>query len=250
MSGAEFLALVRQRAPETVRMLLTGYSDLNAAIEAVNEGNIFRYLTKPCGKDTLKSAIEVGLAQYRSAAAEKLLVKKARIIERSASDPDSIELCQWDNGDSPTGLPGPTQAKRFLASLLGVDLKCYVVLLNITMLQTIEQRYGEEPAGDFLNYAAQFLTQGLHPDDLLFHWGRDVLMAVVRRHITAGALRMELDRIILGNREYVMQVNGKKIMTACPIVFDLLPVAQYASVDDLLTAFAARATRAKSIGMM
>jgi DNA-binding NtrC family response regulator len=42
MNGAEFLAKVRERAPDTARMLLTGYADLEAAIDAVNKGNIFR----------------------------------------------------------------------------------------------------------------------------------------------------------------------------------------------------------------
>src|SRR5580700_1781491 len=44
MSGAQFLAKVRQASPDTVRMLLTGYTDLMAVVEAVNEGNIFRFL--------------------------------------------------------------------------------------------------------------------------------------------------------------------------------------------------------------
>ena len=47
MTGAEFLGQVRQRASDTVRMLLTGDTDLGSAIEAVNQGNIFRFLTKP-----------------------------------------------------------------------------------------------------------------------------------------------------------------------------------------------------------
>jgi DNA-binding NtrC family response regulator len=47
MSGAELLAQARQIAPDTLRILLTGYSDLDAAVEALNSGGIFRYLTKP-----------------------------------------------------------------------------------------------------------------------------------------------------------------------------------------------------------
>ena len=75
MNGAQFLSQVRQRTPETVRMLLTGYSDLDAAMLAVNEGNIFRFLTKPCDKDILISAISAGLAQYRLVMAEKELLE-------------------------------------------------------------------------------------------------------------------------------------------------------------------------------
>jgi len=66
MNGAEFLARVRQLAPTTVRMLLTGYKDVDSAIAAVNEGRIFRYLTKPCKKSDLVLAIQLGLAQYHS----------------------------------------------------------------------------------------------------------------------------------------------------------------------------------------
>lgn len=76
MNGAQFLSQVRQKAPDTVRMLLTGYTDQNAAIEAVNEGNIFRFLTKPCEKEVLTNAIHSGLVQYRLVMAEKELLEK------------------------------------------------------------------------------------------------------------------------------------------------------------------------------
>ena len=66
MDGAGFLAQVHQMAPNTVTMLLTGYKDLEAAIVAVNKGQIFRYLRKPCKKDDLVKAINQGLAQYRA----------------------------------------------------------------------------------------------------------------------------------------------------------------------------------------
>jgi response regulator RpfG family c-di-GMP phosphodiesterase len=75
MNGAQFLAQVRQRTPDTVRMLLTGYTDLDAAMEAVNEGNIFRFLTKPCDKEVLTQAITAGLVQYRLVTAEKELLE-------------------------------------------------------------------------------------------------------------------------------------------------------------------------------
>jgi response regulator RpfG family c-di-GMP phosphodiesterase len=75
MNGAQFLAELRRTAPDTVRMLLTGYTDLNAAMEAVNEGNIFRFLTKPCEKDVLAKAITTGFVQYRLVTAEKELLE-------------------------------------------------------------------------------------------------------------------------------------------------------------------------------
>jgi response regulator RpfG family c-di-GMP phosphodiesterase len=75
MSGTQFLTRVRETSADTVRMLLTGFADVNSAMEAVNEGNIFRFLTKPCQKDILSKALTAGIVQYRLVKAEKDLLE-------------------------------------------------------------------------------------------------------------------------------------------------------------------------------
>lgn len=76
MNGAEFLAHVRKLHPDTVRMVLSGQSDLQATIDAVNEGQIFRFLRKPCSAESLWSAVSAGLEQYRLVNAERELLEK------------------------------------------------------------------------------------------------------------------------------------------------------------------------------
>jgi response regulator RpfG family c-di-GMP phosphodiesterase len=71
MSGAQFLAQVRETAPDTIRMMLTGHADANVAMEAVNQGHIFRFLTKPCDQEILRTAVSHGLVQHSLVAAEK-----------------------------------------------------------------------------------------------------------------------------------------------------------------------------------
>jgi DNA-binding NtrC family response regulator len=78
LDGAEFLARVRELSPHTVRMLLTGHNDLKRAIAAVNEGQIFHYLHKPCSKEEMVSAIRLGLAQYRANVEAAEIIKEAR----------------------------------------------------------------------------------------------------------------------------------------------------------------------------
>jgi DNA-binding NtrC family response regulator len=57
MDGAQFLAKVRDLSPTIVRLALTGYADIDTAMAAVNENNIFRFLTKPCSKENLLRAV-------------------------------------------------------------------------------------------------------------------------------------------------------------------------------------------------
>lgn len=76
MNGAVFLAKVKEIAPDTVRMLLTGQSDLEAAIQAVNEGEIFKFLTKPCPAERLQQIAETGVRQYRLITAERVLLEQ------------------------------------------------------------------------------------------------------------------------------------------------------------------------------
>jgi response regulator RpfG family c-di-GMP phosphodiesterase len=79
MDGATLLKHVRQLYPETTRILLTGEPGREAAIAAVNEGQIFRFLTKPCPPDQLRSAIEAGVVHHRLLIAEKVLLQQTLI---------------------------------------------------------------------------------------------------------------------------------------------------------------------------
>lgn len=63
MAGSEFLAIVRQKHPETVRIVLTGEASLAAAIRAINEGEVYRFLSKPCSPVDLAGTIQHALQQ-------------------------------------------------------------------------------------------------------------------------------------------------------------------------------------------
>jgi len=75
MDGVQFLAEVRRRAPDTIRVMLTGNADQQTAIDAVNEGQIFRFLTKPCPGEALTRTLHAALKQYRLVTAERILLE-------------------------------------------------------------------------------------------------------------------------------------------------------------------------------
>ena len=76
MNGAEFLQNAFALSPYSTRMLLTGETDLNSAVKAVNEGKIFRFLKKPCPPPELLSAVQDAFEQHRLLTAEKELLEQ------------------------------------------------------------------------------------------------------------------------------------------------------------------------------
>lgn len=64
MNGADFLAQVRRRWPKVMRLMLTGTADLKAAISAINEGEIYRYLTKPWNDEEVISTVKAALERF------------------------------------------------------------------------------------------------------------------------------------------------------------------------------------------
>jgi response regulator RpfG family c-di-GMP phosphodiesterase len=76
MFGSEFLREARTVAPNAVRMLLTGYADVDSAIRAVNDAQLFRFLTKPCEPEQLVRACIAALAQHRLITAERVLLEQ------------------------------------------------------------------------------------------------------------------------------------------------------------------------------
>jgi CheY-like chemotaxis protein len=76
MDGAKFLTSAKTIAPDTTRMVLSGYAEVDAAIAAVNSGSIFRFLVKPCKPDDLIPAIDAAARQYRLINSERVLLEQ------------------------------------------------------------------------------------------------------------------------------------------------------------------------------
>ena len=76
MNGIQFLTKVRACAPDTVHLMLTGHADLQSVMDAVNEGCVFRFLTKPCELQVLAKAVNAAMMQYRLLISEKELLEK------------------------------------------------------------------------------------------------------------------------------------------------------------------------------
>ncbi|OAN54643.1 hypothetical protein A6A04_12015 [Paramagnetospirillum marisnigri] len=75
MDGVEVLRRLQDSAPDTVRIMLTGNADQKTAVEAINSGQIFRFLNKPCSMAGLSEAVGAGIRHYRLVTGQRALLE-------------------------------------------------------------------------------------------------------------------------------------------------------------------------------
>jgi DNA-binding NtrC family response regulator len=103
MTGVELLRRARGECPGAVRMIFTGYADLKAVIDAVNEGQIHRYLTKPWDPDELVAVLHQACAQYDRIAERLRLLHDLRnhVAHCPAAQADGELLARLDRALAP-----------------------------------------------------------------------------------------------------------------------------------------------------
>lgn len=119
-TGVEFFNIIRKAHPNPVRILLTGYSDLEAVIDAINKGEIFRYIKKPWDETELTTAIQNGYEMY---ATRKQLKSKVEELEKTNDELNRFVYSTSHDLRSP------------LANILGI--------LNVARLQKPDNEVSE-----------------------------------------------------------------------------------------------------------
>lgn len=149
MTGSTFLQQTHRVAPLATRMLLTGYADVDAAIKAVNDGRIFRFLTKPCDSGELLRACAAALGQHRLVATERVLLQETlHGSVRALTDVLSLA--------SPAAFGRGSRVKRLLARFLreigmedGWELEVATMFAHLGAITlpdaTAEKLYAAEP---------------------------------------------------------------------------------------------------------
>lgn len=76
IDGVQLLSRIKTVSPDTIRVMLTGHADMETAVNAINEGSIFRFLNKPASKELMAKTLTAALVQYRLVTAEKQLLEQ------------------------------------------------------------------------------------------------------------------------------------------------------------------------------
>jgi two-component system NtrC family sensor kinase len=95
MDGGEFLKQVGSRWPETIRLVLSGYADITALISAINEGAIFKFISKPWQQDEMKNAVREAVHKHIDLITTRMLAEQAaldnaELFMRDATEAEAI----------------------------------------------------------------------------------------------------------------------------------------------------------------
>jgi DNA-binding NtrC family response regulator len=117
MTGVDFLAQLRGRYPDVTRILLTGYADLPAVIAAINQGQVFRYITKPWDADALRLTLREAVAQH-----DQLAERRRLMADLKAHLGRSLDLLNAVREGKGGSLDADARAQAEQLALTGAEL--------------------------------------------------------------------------------------------------------------------------------
>ncbi len=93
-TGVEFFRIIRHKSPDATRVLLTGYADINAVIQAINNGEVFRYLTKPWNQDELQAMVRDAFDKYWLIVDNRRLMEEQRAANLELEERVQARTCE------------------------------------------------------------------------------------------------------------------------------------------------------------
>jgi FixJ family two-component response regulator len=148
MTGVEFLSEVKKRYPETARMVLSGYTDLNSVTDAINRGEVYKFLTKPWNDDLLRENVAEAFDYFELKSENKRLTAELLEANKALESRMLIEA-----GNARSNLIVLEMAQEILDNLpvgvLGIDDNGMLVLANSKAQQLLAFRRGIV-VGDFV----------------------------------------------------------------------------------------------------
>ncbi|MEM9540093.1 MAG: SpoIIE family protein phosphatase [Cyanobacteria bacterium P01_E01_bin.42] len=140
MNGTEFLSKTVDRFPETIRILLTGYTDVEDLVDAINSGKVFKYITKPWSPENLKAVVQQASETYkvlkkrtnelrRALRREEILNVVTRTIRESLDYQDMLQAIVktiGENFEAAAGLLKPIEGDRLVADSFSYQIDAAV----------------------------------------------------------------------------------------------------------------------------
>lgn len=268
MSGVELLEWVRAHHPRTIRLMLTGYSDFEQTVNAINRGQIFRIILKPWRTDELLLILHSAARSYqleRSVEAQNRELHalnqelEQRVAQRTRELQDAIAQLQHKNSvlevfaltDQLTGLPN----RRAMDGLIKFELRrrlrypCALALglIDLDALKEINTRW-LLPGGDqVLVHVGRVLAEAGRTSDTVGRIGGDEFMIIAPETPLSGAISLA-ERLCTMVAQNPASYEGQPIPATVSIGFAVASEATSATYDQLKYVAAAALNEAKAKG--
>jgi len=168
MDGITFLEQTKIISPDSLRIMLTGHADLDIAMESVNKGRVFKFLTKPYSVEALSEYIEEALNQYK----DKIELKEA--YQKTLFD---------SMHDVLTGLPNRTLLNDRLVQGIKTckrkKLKLAVVYIDLDKFKPVNDIYGHDVGDIVLKKSSEFIKNSLRDSDTVSRVGGDEFVVLI-----------------------------------------------------------------------
>jgi diguanylate cyclase (GGDEF)-like protein len=249
VTGVQLLEWVRVHHPKTIRLLMTGYAELDDAVEAINRGQVYYYLLKPWRTEELLQILRNACKEYRLERSQEHLMEELRIVndelkelnvglekrvvERTKALEEANQLLEKRTHelerlaltDPLTGLLN----RRAIVDLARSELKRHarypspfaLGLVDIDFFKEINSRFLLTGGDEVLKSLAKVLTDSLRSTDSLGRWGGEEFMVVAPETDLEGA-RVLAERIRSTVEETIIHYNSHPIRVTLSVGFAVM----------------------------
>ena len=173
MTGLELLSTLKERDPDIIRIMLTGNADQKTAVDAVNKGEVFKFLTKPCSAETMATTLEAGFAHYHQ------IQEKRAILEQSTTNVQilSEKLSYQSQHDYLTGLANrqafELRIQHFLETAQNDGAEHALCYLDLDHFHVINDTCGHFAGDECLRQIGDLLSSQQRGSDVLARLAAD-----------------------------------------------------------------------------
>jgi DNA-binding response OmpR family regulator len=256
LNGMRFLAKAREKMPDMVAVILSGNANIDAVLEAMNEGRIFRFLTKPCDTEVLAAAIEAGLERHAVNTAERRLFESdsastmvaafRTIKEMAAKAENSFDKLAIDankaiaqakadavepipsanemSSDPATGLPDWNAAQHAIRAIIKADYDAYLAIFHIARYDYTCYRYGAEIGNQILLICGQHAASDISPGLPVFRWKGPILLALIVSKESQATVRNAVHNFASVVRHQYFQTPSRTVYLQVRMSCDMMPL--------------------------
>ena len=237
MTGVEFLGKVRGQYPKTLRMVLSGYADLDSVKEAINHGAVYKFITKPWDDEALRATVREAFEHHELMQKKEQLALEIQAANAAMADisldlsrlvaQQNTQIERISRYDPLTGLPNrqlfQERLEQELAHARRDNRMVAVMFVDLDRFQQINDSFGHSLADQLLQSVAEQLRSRVRASDTVARMGGDEFAFVLPGIKDADAAG-EIARGILGtlSREPIT-VGESEIFVAASIGISVYP---------------------------